>query len=274
LIAAVLSLSPAIVGGQPEGEPDVTTAGASESQAATETQEEARALLQGMAEFLSKTPRFSVKIRCGYDVVQESGQKIEFNEVRTITVNRPDRLRVESEHSDGAKHLVLFDGKEIAVLSSPQNVYATTSKPGTIDEAVAYFRRDLHMRLPLAALVVNQLPADFERRVQSIDYVEETSILGVPAHHLAGRTATVDFQMWVSDGEQPLPQRVVLTYKGEDGQPQFWAQFSDWNLSPEITDATFTFTPPPGAQKIAFLAQLPRGAAPPTQAAEPAGEKP
>jgi hypothetical protein len=49
----------------------------------------------------------------------------------------------------------------------------------------------------------------------------------------------------------------VLTYKLTEGQPQFRAQFSNWDLAPQINDAQFTFTPPEGATKIAFLAQLP-----------------
>jgi hypothetical protein len=45
---------------------------------------------------------------------------------------------------------------------------------------------------------------------------------------------------------------VVLTYKNAEGQPQFRAQFSDWNLAPEITESMFAFTPPQGVQKIDF----------------------
>jgi Predicted periplasmic protein (DUF2092) len=42
----------------------------------------------------------------------------------------------------------------------------------------------------------------------------------------------VDFQLWIADGDQPLPLRAVLTYRREAGQPQFRAQFSDWNFEP------------------------------------------
>jgi hypothetical protein len=75
---------------------------------------------------------------------------------------------------------------------------------------------------------------------------------------LAGRTETVDYQVWITEGAQPLPLRVVLTYKNAEGQPQFQAHFSDWNLSPEIQDSQFAFAPPEGARKISFLAQLPQ----------------
>lgn len=226
-----------------------------------------------MAELLSRTQRFSVNVRSAYDAVQPSGQKIEFSESRTLAVRRPDRMRIEAEHSDGDKHLVLFDGKAITVYSTPRNVYASISRPGNLDEAIAYFMRDLHMRLPLAMLLVSRLPAELERRVQSLDYVEKTNILGIPAHHLAGQTTTVDFQIWVADGGQPLPQRVVLTYKDAAGEPQFRAQFSDWNLAPEISDTLFAFTPPAGAEKIAFIPQLRVVAVPLKAAPDQSGEQ-
>jgi hypothetical protein len=49
----------------------------------------------------------------------------------------------------------------------------------------------------------------------------------------------------------------VITYKKAEGQPQFWAQFSDWNLSPDIPDSLFVFTPPEGAAKFAFASPKP-----------------
>ena len=226
--------------------------------AVTESQKQAQAILTRMAEFLGGTQRFSVSVRAGYDAVQKSGQKIEFGENRKVTLARPDRLRVEGERSDGVKILTVFDGKEITLIDSGSNVYATAPQPGGVDAAIVHFVRDLGMRLPLAMLLVSQLPAELKERVQSMDYVEKTSIHGAPSHHLAGRTDAVDFQAWVADGEEPLLQRVVLTYKKAPGQPQFRAQFSDWNLAPAITDATFAANAPDGAQKVAFAAQLPR----------------
>jgi hypothetical protein len=127
-----------------------------------------------------------------------------------------------------------------------------------VDESIVHFVRDLGMRMPLAVLLVSQLPAELKARVRAIHYVEKTSTHGAPAHHLAARADDVDFQVWIADGDKPLPQRVVITYRKAAGQPQFRAQFSDWNLAPAVTDAAFVVNPPAGAQKVAFAAQLPR----------------
>lgn len=172
---------------------------------------EAKDILLRMTRYLALAPRFSVNINTNYDVIQASGQKIEFGETRTIDAIRPNQLRVESEQSDGDKHIVLYDGKDITTFSPSQNVYAQVSKPRGIDGAVTYFLKDLRMRLPLAMLLLSRLPEKLEQRTLSLDYVERTKIHGAPAHHLAGRTETVDYQVWISEGAQPLPLRVVLT---------------------------------------------------------------
>jgi hypothetical protein len=234
---------------------------------------EAKAILMRMAEFMAKTRSYSVNVRDSYDAYQESGQKIEFNEMRKIAVVRPDRLRVEVEESNGIKHLVTFDGKDLTMATPSLNVYAQTQGPRTIDEAVVYFVRDLGMKLPFAVLFLTTAPKELEQRTRSLDYIEKTNILGTPAHHLAGRTESVDYQVWIADGDRPLPLRLVLTYTKERGQPQFRAQFSDWNLTPNVPASTFAFTPSPEMHRITFLAQLPKSAAPAAKPAQGARSK-
>jgi hypothetical protein len=235
-----------------------TLAGAqTPSTAASERDARAMAILKRMADFLSQTQRFSVTVDTGFDVVQDSGQKIEFGETRKIVVRRPDRVRIDITKGDGATSGFIFDGQEIAVFNAREHVYATAAKPGTLDEAIDYFMNDLDMRFPLADLLSSKLAETLSARVRAAYYVEQASIAGVPCDHLALRGDQADLQLWIAQGDQPLPRRLVITYKNAEGQPQFWAQFSDWNLSPDVPDSLFVFTPPEGAAKIAFTSRKP-----------------
>jgi hypothetical protein len=234
------------------------------------SEQQAMTILKNMSQYLAKAERFSVTIREGYDAVQQSGQKVEFGEIRKVTVNRPDDLRIEVERSDGEKNLVFFNGKDLTVYTPDKNVYATVSKEGTLDEVIHYALEDLKIRVPLAMLLLSTLPSEVYNLVVSADYVEKTTITDVPCDHVAARTAKgVDFQVWVAQGEEPLPRRIVITYEDEAGQPQFWADLSDWNLSPEISAALFTFTPPDGAEQIQFLTEAGKATVP---ARPPKGE--
>ena len=221
---------------------------------------DARTVLLRMADTLGKTQHLSVTVRAAYDTVQPSGEKIEWNEVRKLTLSRPDKLRVETEKSDGARTLVTFDGKAISTFDDSTRLYAQAPQQGGVDETLVYFVRDLGMRLPLAALFMSRASGELDRRTRSVEYVQKTTILGTPTHHLVGRTDSVNFQVWIRDGDQPFPERLVLTYPAAPGQPQFRAEFSGWDVTAEPVASLFTFTPPANAMRIPFVAALPQRA--------------
>jgi hypothetical protein len=218
----------------------------------SKSERQAMAVLKRMTDFLSQTQRFGVTMDIGFDVVQDNGQKIEFGETRNILLSRPDLLRIDTTKRDGQKSELIFDGKEITLYYAKENVYATEPKPGTVDQAIAYFVNDLGMRLPLAELLDSNAAKVLPTQVREAAYVEQSSIDGVPCDHIALRGNQVDAQLWVAQGDKPLSQCIVITYKREDGRPQFWANFTKWNLSPKVRNSMFTFTPPKDAVKIAF----------------------
>jgi hypothetical protein len=221
---------------------------------------EAATYLAGMARYLASLPGLQVRLIASYDVVQNDGQKIEFNELREMSLARPGRLRMRHVSSDGAEDLLVFDGKTISVLDGKERVYAQAPQPAALDDAIVYFVRDLGMRLPLARLFTTRAADEFMGRLHELEYVERTGVLPVPAHHVAARANGVDVQMWIADGARPLPLRIVLTYVEEPGQPQYRAQFLDWKTEAPAGADAFRFTPPEGARRIVFAAQAKRPA--------------
>lgn len=256
LTAWLAALPPAAANEPPnDGPNDVSSADAATAGPATEQ-------LMRMADFLSQLGQFSVTLESGYDVLQESGQKIEFGERRELVLVRPDRLRVDVERSDGQASRVIFDGQSIGVFDATRNMYASSQMQGDIDASIRYFVKDLKMRLPLAMLFVTTLPEELEERVQQTAIVDTSMLDGKPFVHLAVRTDGVDFQVWIPESGDPLPRRIVLTYKDEEGQPQYWANFSDWNLSPGPLATLMSFDIPDDATRIPFLAEISTSAMP------------
>lgn len=263
LVVAVLLTGTAqgdeAVSGTAAGPPAGTVA----APAATESQREAAAILLGMSKYMAGLKAFTCTVREGYDVVQSTGQKIEFGETRSVALERPNLLRVEEVSSDGTRDLAIFDGRTVTMLRADEGVYAEAPQPGTVDDTLVYLVRDLKLRMPLAQLLTTRLPTELPKLVRTIDEVESTDIYGVPTHHIAARTDSVDFQFWITEGDHPLPLRVVITYLHSPGEPQFWANFTDWKTSPKFAKGTFHFTPPKDARKIPFAVQVvrPAGAA-------------
>jgi hypothetical protein len=209
-----------------------------------------------MADFMAKLPQFSVTLDSAYDAVQDTGQKIEFGERRELVLVRPNHLRVDVEQSDGEASRLVFDGQSISLFNATWNLYATSALQGDIDAAIKHFVKDLGMRLPLAMLLVTTLPEELKERVQEVAIVETTRPGGKPVVHLAARTDSVDFQVWIPETGDPLPSRIVLTYKDEPGQPQYRASFSDWNLSPSPLVSLIAHDIPADATRIPFLVEM------------------
>ncbi len=229
--------------------------------AADEGSVDAKAMksIEGMSDFLSSAKQFGVTLDVAYDIVQDWGQKLEFGETRVVTVRRPDRLRVDTTDRDGSKSGVVFNGKEIAAFNVNDKVYATTPQPGTLDESIAHFVNVLGMRFPMAAILQGHVAKDAKGWAREIRYVGVDTIAGVPCDHVALHGNWEDVQLWIAQGDRPLLQRIVITYTRAEGKPQFSAQLRDWNVSPDVSDAVFAFTPQAGATKISFK---PRGAIP------------
>jgi hypothetical protein len=64
----------------------------------------------------------------------------------------------------------------------------------------------------------------------------------------------IDWQIWIENGPQLTPCKLLITYKTQPAQPQFSAVFSDWDFAPRIADAVFTPELPPGTEKVPFEA--------------------
>ena len=83
--------------------------------------------------------------------------------------------------------------------------------------------------------------------------VGQSVVGGVRCIHLAFRGTEVDWQIWVEDGDKPLPRKFIITAKQVAGEPQFTVLLRSWDLAPKLTNREFGFAPPKGAKKIEYL---------------------
>jgi hypothetical protein len=83
--------------------------------------------------------------------------------------------------------------------------------------------------------------------------VGKAVVEGVRCDHLAFRAPHVDWQIWVQEGTQPLPRKLVITTRDQPNGPQFSVTVTKWNLKPAFTAQTFAFKAPSGAKKVDFV---------------------
>lgn len=209
-------------------------------------------VLRAMSEFLAAAKEFSYQAQIDYDEVLPTGQKIERGATQDVAVRRPDRAYVEFEGDDGRNQL-WYDGKEVTIFDGDENVYAVAPMPGKIDAAIDRLIEKYGFTAPLSDFLHSDPYQVLRPRVQFGLYVGLTMIDGVRCHHLAFVDKAIDWQIWIEDGTQLVPRRLVITYTSLPGQPRFAATFSDWELDARLADLRFAPWLPPSAAKVDFL---------------------
>jgi hypothetical protein len=227
---------------------------AQEAEAHTEIEPEARASLQRAVDFLRAQQRFAFSADITYEVLQDDGAVLEFGELRRYTLRRPDRLRVEAERRSGGPRVTYFDGTRMTVSSPNQKAYAFVKlkQPRTIDEAIEIMRDRLGMPVPLGELLVSNPVEGLDDVFDAAFLVGEERLAGVDCDHLALRNEDNEIEVWIARSDPAYVQRVHITYVSLEGQPRFSARLFDWSLSPDTSDAVFTFVPPPDAERVRF----------------------
>lgn len=201
--------------------------------------------------YLRSAERFSVNSEVNYEDILETGTRVEYNRQASIVLERPNHLRIDSE-SDKGRRSFYYDGKTLTVYHPDKGVYSTFPAPDTIDAMVdAVEARGIMM--PASDLLLNHPCEALGEHLQTGTYAGRHYLDGDWYHHLLLSADAVDVQLWVAAGEDPVIHRLVITYTTQPGEPQYRALLSDWNFDPAIDAATFTFTPPADARKVAFL---------------------
>ena len=107
--------------------------------------------------------------------------------------------------------------------------------------------------LAKAQLFATDFPQKLKDILPSARLVGKETVGGVATDHVAFRGDTADVQFWIARAGDPLPQRVVITYRLAEGQPQFEGDFHGWTFTPDVSDSVFTFVPAAGEERIPIL---------------------
>jgi hypothetical protein len=205
-----------------------------------------------MSWFLSTLPSFRVDIANVDESVTTEGQKIQFLSTSRLAVRRPDRLR--NEHVGAATDTVMrYDGRQISIFGKRTGYYTTAAVPDKLDDTLDFVRERFNIDAPAADLILTDPYTALMRDVRTGRYVGLEPINGTMCHHLAFKGKDVDFQLWIQEGDKPLPIRYVITSKDVQAQPEFTAMFTNWEPSVVLTDEQFDFHAPAGAQRVEFL---------------------
>ena len=211
-------------------------------------------LLESAFNYLAEQDKFSFEIDITYDNVFVTGEKVQYSAYQAIVAQRPDRLFIDYV-GDLKVNQTFYDGETISMLDPDAGLYVTEEALPTIDELVLDLEERKGQSIPLSTLVLSDPLARISNSINDSTYLGTSYVNRVPAHHLLFTTDDKDFQIWLSEDENPLVQKVLITYKALSGQPQYTAVFGNWDFDPEVNDNVFTFVPAEADRQVDFLPQ-------------------
>jgi hypothetical protein len=210
-------------------------------------------LVRQMSDRLARAAAFALEAEEVYDEVPEQSPRRQLTNLRRVAMRRPDRL-VGDAAGDALNRSFWYDGKTFAALDKEQYVWAGGAVPPTVDQALDWVFEQTGTVVPVADFLYADSYARLMGDVQRGTYLGIHEAAGVPCHHLSFEQATIDWQIWIDAGREPLPRKLVIAYKTEDEVPQYAVTIRKWNLQAKLPDALFAFSPPEGARRIDLVA--------------------
>lgn len=251
LAAAATSEARPATDAAPTNEPakkEPVTSGRGEKVKAIDPQ--AMAAVDRMGAFLRDQKNFSVRTTTQTDYLLDNGQKVRLEAQGDLQVERPNRLRADTM-SDRKDRQFYYDGKTFTIYSPRIGYYSTVRAPGTINELADQLENQYGLELPLVDLFRIGTDENALNDVTSARYVGKAKVDGVDTDLYAFRQPGVDWQIWIQEGDQPVPRKLVLTTTDDPARPERSIDMT-WNLGATHEPSVFAFVPPKGSAKIAM----------------------
>lgn len=208
--------------------------------------------LKKMSAYLSSLQSFRLTSEGSLDVITNSDQKVQLDMVTTYQVTKPGGIRIDWI-SDQKNRQFYYDGKHFTLVAPTMGYYATVDAPPTIREFLDALYEKTGVELPLADLF----------RWADADHVDDIALLtaafsvgtatldGVATDHWAYRTDDFDFELWMEQGDRPVPRKYVLIDRTDPTLPTFTARLT-WQTNPTLDPAVFTYVPTGREVAISF----------------------
>ncbi|HSS39129.1 MAG TPA: DUF2092 domain-containing protein, partial [Polyangia bacterium] len=146
---------------------------------------------------------------------------------------------------------IFYDGKNFTLVADKAGYYAQFAAPPTLAELKDVLEKTYGLDMPLADLFYWGTAQDGTAQIKSAELVGTSNVNGTACDHYAIRQADIDWEIWIEQGAQPLPRKVVITTITDTKQPQHTMTL-DWDVNAKLGDDQFAFSAPSKAVRIAF----------------------
>lgn len=248
---ALLGCTVALMAGANAGAQSSTTAALPTPASANpsgEVDPDSVAALKRMSTFLMTFKTFRLTAQSSLDAVTVNGQRVQLDATVNYKCMKPG-IWIDYQ-SDQKSRQYIYDGKQFTVFAPKLDFYASVPAPPTNREFLKALYDRTGIELPLEDLFrwsdgddsdIKALTSGFSMGTATID--------GAATDHWAFRGSEFDWEIWIQQGDQPVPRKLVIVSRSDPTYPTYTARLS-WTINPPLTAADFAFVPSPKAMRI------------------------
>jgi hypothetical protein len=213
-----------------------------------------RLALERACTALSSAKTLTYHAEISFDSVLPSHVKLQYAAAMDVAIARPNHLAISYQSDLGAK-AIWYDGRTLTVLDPAHRAYVNVPAPDTIDGMLVEASEHKNLSIPLEGFDFSQPCRRVYPLIQRAKYVGVNDVGGIACDHLAFIQQDVDWQLWIDHGKNPLPRKIVITYKKLPAEPQWAAVLSNWRFNRPLPTSLFQPKIPKGAIKTTFIGQ-------------------
>lgn len=221
-------------------------------------------VFQLMSEHLKQATTLSFTSSGMREVAEASGIKQLRGLSAAVALRRPEHVHAQALTDEGRATEIWFDGESLTVAASKggETHYASIEAPEdakTIDGMLDHLIEDYGFVLQLGDLLYDDVYATHEEALLSAVHLGRKLVGGRPCHHLSLEFAGADAQLWVQEGDDPIPCRWAFTLLDAPSEPLYVVNFESWVSNPDLAAERFAFSLPAGAVELEMEELLAEG---------------
>lgn len=219
------------------------------AQVASTDDAQARAVLKAMSDYMGKQASIEVGVDTAVEIITPELEKLSFDSSSKVKMVRPNKFRFE--RTGGFVHVdVIFDGAALTERDLNGSAYAQVPVTGSVDEVLGMAADSFGVAAPGLDLMLADSYSVLIADVIEAKYLGTGVIDGKTCDHVAFRNTDVDWQLWVRQGADRIPCKMIITTKTMAQGPQFTTTIRSWKPNPVIPVSTFVFKPAAGERQL------------------------
>jgi hypothetical protein len=236
----------------------VAACGRSDANDPVASDKRGREVVQAMSDLLAGAQVLTFSTDVARERVSPEGGLDTLRSSSKVAIRRPDGYWW---HNTGPNRDIegWYDGDSLTVVANGKKLWAAVAMPPTIDETLDEMAIEYDIPVAMGDMLYSSPYDALFAGENKGGWKGTEEINGQTCDHVAYESELVNWELWVSDGDQALPCRLLITYNQEPGPPRVRITFSDGNLAAELPEDQFAARIPEGYDRIAVIGRASGG---------------